>query len=416
MARFFVVTVAALATAVVVASGAGAGGTAGSGCIAHRPVYIEDVFESSYTAGCSGHDEPELDPISSLPGSAQNLTWRFILPRDGTSLVSDVGPTFWFGGTVTDPNPKDVFGQGFLEVQFYPDGVVTNCTPNGGFVLHFQPNTYTVCSPVWSIRTTGQKPNYHEPAAFNAMLTTGAKHAPLVMHAGDTIRLHFHVVSQAEGWHIDVLDETTGGSGTIVLNGAQGPISACVLDADTRQLAQLGQRLRHPELVRLGNRPHLAVFEPRIKVLPSGCDELRLLQRVVLARLLAAPHPVGQLRHRQHSAGRLGGRQRLRRQRRDQPVLRSSRRALLRLSVVHARKRRNLPLRRRLPRDRERLRQGHAVRYHNELRQPYLRSGHALLRQPDRALASHSCCGPGASSAPGPQRFTAGAETHRPEA
>ena len=109
-------------------------------------------------------------------------------------------------------------------MQFYPDGVVTDCTPNGGFVLHFQPNTYTVCSPVWSIRTTGQKPNYHEPAAFNAMLTTGAKHAPLVMHAGDTIRLHFHVVSQAEGWHIDVLDETTGGSGTIVLNGARGPI------------------------------------------------------------------------------------------------------------------------------------------------------------------------------------------------
>ena len=134
------------------------------------------------------------------------------------------GPTFWFGGTVTDPNPKDVFGQGFLEVQFYPDGVVTNCTPNGGFVLHFQPNTYTVCSPVWSIRTTGQKPNYHEPAAFNAMLRTGAKHAPLIMHAGDTIRLHFHVVSQTEGWHVDVLDETTGGSGTIVLNGAQGPI------------------------------------------------------------------------------------------------------------------------------------------------------------------------------------------------
>jgi hypothetical protein len=36
------------------------------------------------------------------------------------------------------------------------------------------------------------------------------------MHAGDTIDLHFHVVSQNQGWHIDVADETTGGSGTIV--------------------------------------------------------------------------------------------------------------------------------------------------------------------------------------------------------
>jgi hypothetical protein len=34
------------------------------GCIAHRPAYIEGVFEPQYTAGCSGHDEPELDPVS----------------------------------------------------------------------------------------------------------------------------------------------------------------------------------------------------------------------------------------------------------------------------------------------------------------------------------------------------------------
>ena len=56
------------------------------------------------------------------------------------------------------------------------------------------------------------------------MLTTGARHQPLVMHAGDTIDIHFHVVSQQEGWHIDVTDETTGGTGTIVLNSADGPL------------------------------------------------------------------------------------------------------------------------------------------------------------------------------------------------
>ena len=224
MRKRFFAAVGAIAAAVFVVGGAGASAPTGSGCIAHRPAYVEDVFEQSYDAGCSGHDEPELDPISSVPGAAQNLTWRFILPTDGTSLVSDVGPTFWFGGAVTDPNPKDVFGQGFLEVQFYPDGVLRNCTPNGGFVLDFKPNTYTVCTPVWSIRATGQKPNYHEPAEFNAMLTTGSKHAPLVMHAGDTITLHFHVVSQSEGWHVDVTDETTGESGTVVLTSPYGPI------------------------------------------------------------------------------------------------------------------------------------------------------------------------------------------------
>lgn len=225
MGRLLLAAVGALTAAVLMAGGAGASsGTTSSACIAHRPAYIEDVFESSYTAGCSGHDEPELDPISSAPGSATNVTWRFVLPTDGTVPVSAVGPTFWFGGAVSDPNPKDVFHEGFLEVQFYPDGILTNCTPNGGFVLQHVPNAYTVCTPVWSIRATGQKPVYHEPAEFNAMLTTGAKHAPLVMHAGDTIDLHFHLGAPGDGWHIDVSDEATHESGTVVLNSAAGPI------------------------------------------------------------------------------------------------------------------------------------------------------------------------------------------------
>jgi hypothetical protein len=92
--------------------GASAADPTGSGCIAHHPNYVEDVFEPSYVAGCTGHDEPELDPVSSAPHSAKNLTWRFVLPSDGAFPVSATGPTFWFGGTVTDPN--SLFGQSFL--------------------------------------------------------------------------------------------------------------------------------------------------------------------------------------------------------------------------------------------------------------------------------------------------------------
>src|SRR5215472_12344678 len=91
--------------------------TLGSGCVAHHPNYIEGTFEVQYSAGCSGHDEPELDPVSSAPHSAQDLTWRFVLPSDGAFNVSTPGPVFWFGGTVTDPN--SLFEQSFLEVQFY---------------------------------------------------------------------------------------------------------------------------------------------------------------------------------------------------------------------------------------------------------------------------------------------------------
>ena len=73
---------------------------AGSGCFAHRPNYIEGKIEVTYEAGCTGHDEPELAPISSAPGSARDLTWTVVLPSDGAVPVDAVGPTFWFGGTV----------------------------------------------------------------------------------------------------------------------------------------------------------------------------------------------------------------------------------------------------------------------------------------------------------------------------
>ena len=76
----------------IVPASAASTGKLGSGCIAHHPNYIEDTFEVQYSAGCSGHDEPELDPVSSAPGSARDLTWRFVLPSDGSFNVSATGP------------------------------------------------------------------------------------------------------------------------------------------------------------------------------------------------------------------------------------------------------------------------------------------------------------------------------------
>ena len=62
----------------------------GGVCIGHHPNPA-----AWYTGACSGHDEPELDPVSPLRGSAQDLTWTAVLPADGTVPVSAVGPTFW---------------------------------------------------------------------------------------------------------------------------------------------------------------------------------------------------------------------------------------------------------------------------------------------------------------------------------
>jgi len=219
-------TVSALALAAAmtgpIASSQAAGGQ--GACIAHRPAYIEDVFEPHYSAGCSGHDEPELTPLSDLPGSAKNLTWTFVLPKNGPHFDIDaVGPTFWFGGPVDDPN--SLFGQAFEELQFYPNAVVQQCGSNGGFEVKHVVGSWSVCSPTWSIHTTGQKPVYHEPAAFNAMLTRAGSSAPLVMHQGDRIRVHFFVTRAKDGWHITVTDLDTGQAGTIVLNSKKdGPL------------------------------------------------------------------------------------------------------------------------------------------------------------------------------------------------
>jgi hypothetical protein len=204
-------------------------------CLAHHPLYVPGQFEVTYTQGCTGHDEPELFPISSAPGSARDLTWTVVLPTNGRSRsVSDVGPTFWFGGTVTDA--KSLFGQAFVELQFYPDSTVAKCFADGGFSVNFTPNTFTACSPVFKLLPThtGGK-NFTEPTAFNAMLEDSATPgSPLVMHAGDTITVHYYVTPAADGFHITVTDLATGHSGTIVLNStSDGPLMPAY---DTQQI------------------------------------------------------------------------------------------------------------------------------------------------------------------------------------
>jgi hypothetical protein len=223
LVRLVGVAVCALAAGGVVlgSSARAASGAGQSLCIAHHPQ--EYVW---YTHSCTGHDEPEIDPLSSAPGSAQDLTWTVVLPTDeaGTAAgqvgqVDSVGPTFWIGGTVTDPHSLD--NQAFLELQFYPNSITTGCTAGGGYNVTYSANTYTACSPVWEVSKTGSS----ESAAFNTMLRDTKSGGPLIMHAGDTITDHQYVTVAKDGMHITVTDKTTGHSGTIVLNSKiDGPL------------------------------------------------------------------------------------------------------------------------------------------------------------------------------------------------
>ena len=211
-----------------VSATSGTTGTAGAGtaaCLAHVVGGLDEDWYDYYTAGCTGHDEPELDPVSSAPGSAQNITWHIALPADGTFPVSSVGPTFWFGGTVKDTNPKKIGGEGFLELQFYPDSFTTKCSSNGGFSVQQQPDVYTACSPVWTLQQQGNQ--IAEPAAFNGMLTNAAGTGPLVMHAHDTVDVHIWAPSPTAAYQEQLTDETSGQtSNVLVLDSPKdGPLT-----------------------------------------------------------------------------------------------------------------------------------------------------------------------------------------------
>jgi len=203
----------------------GSAGASTAGCLAHIPGGLDEDWYDAYTPGCTGHDEPELDPVSSASGSAQNITWHVQLPADGTTAVSSVGPTFWFGGTVKDSNPHKIGQQGFLELQFYPDSFTKNCGSTGSFSLVHEPNVYTACSPVWTLQKKGQ--GIAEPAAFNGMLTDATGKAPFVMHALDIVDVHIWAPGTASPYQEQVTDETTGQTSSVLvlISPKDGPLT-----------------------------------------------------------------------------------------------------------------------------------------------------------------------------------------------
>ena len=226
----FVLAVSASAGAAGTSKGTASvtSGVAGQGtaaCLAHLPGGQNEDFYEYYKAGCTGHDEPELDPVSSAPRSAENITWRVQLPADGTKPVSSVGPTFWFGGKVKDTNPHKIGGEGFLELQLYPDSFTKKCYSSGGFNVLHAPDIYTACSPVWTIARQGKQ--IAEPAAFNGMITDRSGKAPFVMHALDVIDVHIWAPSPSSAYQEQIRDETTGtrSSVLVLISPKDGPLT-----------------------------------------------------------------------------------------------------------------------------------------------------------------------------------------------
>jgi hypothetical protein len=150
------------------------------------------------------------------------------LPTDGSIDVDAVGPRFWTGGTLSDPN--SLLSQAFLELHFYANSHVQDCAPDGGYDVTYSRNDYSACSPGWKVDS-----NFNEVTAFNAMLRDRRTGQAMIMHAGDIVVIHQFMAPAKDGMRILVVDGTIGRDGTLILNSTDdGPLMPAY---DKRQIS-----------------------------------------------------------------------------------------------------------------------------------------------------------------------------------
>jgi hypothetical protein len=217
-----------------------------------------------------GHDEPDLNFVSSQPGSGGDSTWTFTLGQDpaanptGTSPGSDVShyfeltPAIWLSMNLCDPqsyplnactpnSDKNVAhgdflggGSAFMELQFYPPGFAPFADSNSldnqhwgaaltidsleakpGFVLN---NDCTEPQNFAYIQRNGVPTGPAGPQLVNLQSLTPNSQT-LLMNPGDRIRVHiFDAPLPGGGKALEtaVEDLTTHQSGIMQASAANG--------------------------------------------------------------------------------------------------------------------------------------------------------------------------------------------------
>jgi hypothetical protein len=234
----------------------------------------------------TGHDEPAVLFYSNKNGAGNNMSYQLDLPKDpskppphGTANFQ-LHPAFWFGMAVCDsqssPNPggsaigpttpckpdsdSNIFtgtnpgqpnyiglhpGTAFMEMQFYPPGWAPFQLPGGiscdatkwcaALNIDSYNNNDNTGVPNNSacLNTVGIEPvNFafitkdgHAQAPANPVDATAATYTPnpskdLFMNSGDHLRVVMH--DTVKGLQIDIVDMTTGQSGSMTASPANG--------------------------------------------------------------------------------------------------------------------------------------------------------------------------------------------------
>jgi hypothetical protein len=193
-----------------------------------------------------GHDEPMVTFYSVVPGSANNVQWEFVLPKENPLPATQSFENFlafWFGMALCDPNSvpfipctpnSDANGPNFagsavLELQFYPSGsrqlpvefscdIAKWCAALNIFSLTFN----NFCFEPWNfalIQTDGVPVGPPGPGTLaHVSFVPTAK--TLLMNQGDRIRVT--IKDTPDGLLTLVEDLTSGKSGFMVASAANG--------------------------------------------------------------------------------------------------------------------------------------------------------------------------------------------------
>jgi len=233
-----------------------------------------------------GHDEPDLNFTSSLPGSGNDVTWTFTLGRDpaaaptvtspghDVSNYAELTPAMWLSMNICDPNSYPLLpctperdsnaphcppgeacsdypgsGSAFMEMQFYPPGeppwVDSTSIDNTHWGAALNIDSLEATAGFKQINE-----NCVEPVNFAWIQRNGVPTGPpspqlsdlasatpngetLLMNPGDRIRVHvFDAPAPGGGKALKVTvdDLTTGESGSMQASAANGFMNTSIVD------------------------------------------------------------------------------------------------------------------------------------------------------------------------------------------
>ncbi len=183
----------------------GVAGAAAAACLAHVAVPTR-VY---YAGDCTGHDEPELDPVSSARHSALDVTWHVALPADGTSNGDERRPNVLVRRHRRRFEPgASSASEGFLELRSTPTRA--SRPARRGRLLR-APRGRHVHRVLARVVARAARGRHREPAAFNGML---GERRPAPARSSCTAATSWTSTSGrrrcSDAYREQVADETTG--------------------------------------------------------------------------------------------------------------------------------------------------------------------------------------------------------------